>query len=306
MNKAVPSLSRVDVYQSITDKIMRAIEAGAGTFVMPWHCQGPGIGRPTNAATKQPYRGVNVVALWADSMLAGYGSGHWATFNQWNKLGAKVRKGERGSVIVFFRELDPGQNAKADDDDARSVRRLVARASYVFNASQVDGWAAEEVSSVSLVDTIDHVESFVAGTGARIRHGGSTACYLIREDVVRMPDKGRFRGTPTSTPTASYYATLLHELTHWTGAPHRLARTFGTRFGDEAYAAEELVAELGAAFLCADLGLANDPRPDHAAYVADWLKILGSDRKAIFTASREANVAVACLHELAFESGLLG
>ena len=121
-----------------------------------------------------------------------------------------------------------------------------------------------------------------------------------------MPERSAFVGTPISSPTESYYATLLHELTHWTGAPHRLNRTVGQQFGDEAYAAEELVAELGAAFLCADLGIANEPRADHAAYAANWLKILADDRKAIFNAAREANHATACLHELVAESGLGG
>lgn len=116
-------------------------------------------------------------------------------------------------------------------------------------------------------------------------------------DYIAIPDKARFVGSPTSTATECYYSTLLHELVHWTGAEHRLNRTFGERFGDAAYAAEELVAELGAAFLCADLGVTNDPRPDHAAYVASWLKILRSDSRAIFTAASLSTAAVTYLHE---------
>jgi antirestriction protein ArdC len=302
----VPSKPRLDVYQSVTDKIIEAIEAGAGPFVMPWHSRGPSIGRPKNAATGMTYQGVNVIGLWAEAMLSHFQSGHWASFQQWQKLGARVRRGERGTVIVFFRELAPVEELAPAEDEEGPVRRLVARASYVFNAAQVDGWEAPTPAAGPGADVLENVEAFVGGTGAVVRHGGDTACYRIREDAILIPDRSRFLGTPTSSPTHSYYATLLHELTHWTGAEHRLNRTFGERFGDQAYAAEELVAELGAAFLCADLGIANDPRPDHAAYVANWLKILGRDRKAIFTAAREANLAAACLHELAVESGLLG
>ena len=288
MESSVLSAERFDVHRAITEKVVEAIERGAGEFVMPWHRSGPDVGRPANAWTAQKYRGVNVVALWAEAMSSGYRSGTWASFRQWQKLGATVRKGEHGTVIVFYKRL--GDDA-ADEDDERSGPRLVARASRVFSADQVTGWHAPGLSATPLVERLSEVETVVEGTKAAIIEGGDRAYYDQRADEVRLPDRERFVGTATSSATESFYATLLHELTHWSGAAHRLNRTFGGRFGDNDYAFEELVAELGAAFLCSDLGVANDPRPDHAAYLANWLTVLKSDRRALFNAARLATTA---------------
>jgi antirestriction protein ArdC len=290
MSTTVPSTVKFDVYRAVTDKIVQAIEVGAGDFVMPWHSHGAPIGRPTNAATKMSYRGVNVVGLWAEAMLSGYGSGVWASFRQWQKLGANVRKGEHGTTIVFYKKLDAGEADESEDDGGKGPR-LIARASWVFNASQVEGWEAPQPEVSDPAKILEGAEAFVAATGAKVRYGGDIACYRPREDLIEMPDRGRFVGSATSSPTQSHYATLLHELTHWTGPSHRLDRAFGDRFGDHAYAFEELVAELGAAFLCGDLGIANEPRADHAAYVASWLKVLDHDRRAVFTAAKLASAA---------------
>lgn len=289
MSTTVPSTSRLDMYQAVTDKIVQAIEAGAGEFVMPWHCHGKPITRPTNASTGAGYRGVNVVALWAEAMLCGYGSGIWASYKQWQSIGAQVRRGEHGTVVVFYKSLD--QQDDDDGDDQPDGRRLIARAYRVFNAAQVDGWSPEIPAPASPAEIIPFVEQFVVGVGAKIRHGGEVARYMIREDHVEIPDRSRFHGSPTSTPTESYYSTLLHELVHWTGAVDRLDRTFGQRFGDDAYAVEELVAELGAAFLCADLEITNEPRADHAAYLTHWLSVLKRDPRALFTAASQASLA---------------
>jgi antirestriction protein ArdC len=288
MQPSVHSEGRASVYQTITEKIVTAIEAGAGEFVMPWHRLGPGLGRPSNAATGNRYRGVNVVALWAEGMMSGYGSGWWATFQQWKELGAQVRRGEHGTTIVVYK---PVGEQSADEDDDQGGRRMFARAFRVFNAGQVEGWKAQEAPEASQVEVLAQVEAFVAKTHARIKHGGEVACYRPNDDVVCIPDPARFIGSPTSSPTHAYYSVLLHELVHWTGATLRLDRTFGRRFGDKAYAMEELVAELGAAFLCADLSISNDPRPDHAAYLAHWLTVLERDPKALFTAASQAQQA---------------
>jgi len=286
MDRTVHSHSKTSVYETITNSIVLAIEQGASDFVMPWHGGGPAAGKPTNALTGAAYQGINVLALWAEACVRGYGSEHWATYRQWTTLGAQVRRGERASTIVFYKKLEPSQ--PEDDEDASW--RLVARASSVFNAEQVDGWELEAPTQVSLV-----VERAVAQIGAEIREGGSVACYVPSEDYIRMPATAKFIGTPTSTATESYYSTLLHELTHWTGAPHRLDRAFGKRFGDQAYAMEELVAELGAAFLCADFSISNEPRPDHAAYLSGWLSILDENKRAIFGAARLASEAATYL-----------
>ena len=287
MQNSVPSNDRFDLYRTVTDKIVAAIEAGAGAFVMPWHVS-TATGRPVNALTGHGYRGVNVVALWAEAVMSGYGTGWWASYRQWERLGAQVRRGEHGTVIVFYNRLDTAPTDELDETDGF---RLVARASRVFNLNQVDGWKPPGPAPVSMVEALAGVEVFVAATKAVVVHGGSRACYRRDYDRIELPARDRFRGSPTSSASEAYYGTLLHELTHWSGAPHRLDRTFGTRFGDNDYAVEELVAELGAAFLCADLGIANEPRPDHAAYVASWLEVLNDDRRAVFTAAARANDA---------------
>lgn len=288
----VPSSS--DLHGSITQQIVAAIAQGAGEFVMPWHSCGAPPARPINAATQLAYHGVNTLALWACAVSAGYPTGSWATYRQWTSLGAQVRRGERGAMIVFYkpvsRDDDPTDSATVG---AEHSKRWLARASYVFNAAQVDGWRSPEPGSG--VTVLGDVEAFVTSTGAQIDRNADVACYLRSADLVMIPPCGRFVGSPTSSPTEAYYATLLHELVHWTGAEHRLDRRYGARFGDEAYAFEELVAELGAAFLCADLGVTNAPRRDHAAYVEGWLEILGNDSWAIFTAARLAAAATGLL-----------
>lgn len=296
MSDTVLSNERFDVHGAVTDQIVAAIEAGAGAFVMPWHGVAPSLGRPTNAHTGLTYRGVNVVGLWAQAMLRGYPGGWWASFRQWSQLGAHVRRGEHGTTVVFYRHV---KTAPADEPEEPERTRLVARASHVFNQAQVEGWEPPVPDCPDPVRTIEGADAFVAGTGAVIRHGGVRACFRLDEDCIEIPDRDRFVGSPTSSASEAYYSTLLHELTHWSGAPDRLDRTFGQRFGDAAYAMEELVAELGAAFLCADLQIANQPRPDHAAYLSAWLKVMKSDRRAIFTAAARARDAVAFLEERA-------
>lgn len=290
MQPTVHSADRQSIHQSVTEKIVTAIKAGASTFVMPWHRSRADIGRPTNAATSRAYQGINVVALWAQSTHRGFASGFWATFNQWQSLGAKIRRNERGTVVVLYKTIDRTDVQPLDDEGA-SVRRL-ARSFRLFNADQVDGWVPPAPPDRPLVELLTEAERFVSKTCARIIHGGEVACYRRHEDEILLPDPGLFTGSPTSTATEAYYATKLHELTHWSGASWRLNRAFGERFGDDAYAMEELVAELGSAFLCADLGIANEPRPDHAAYLTPWLKVLEHDPRAIFLAAKLAQDAV--------------
>ncbi len=214
------------------------------------------------------------------------------------QAGAQVRKGEKAAFVVVYKET-----ARADDgdDDADGGKRLFARASSVFAAEQVDGWtAASPVTLVTLsgVISVARVEAFVAATGATIAHGGTRAFYRMSTDSIQLPPRETFIGTPTSTAMESYYAVLLHELTHWTGYPTRCNRQLGKRFGDDAYAMEELVAELGAAFICADLNLTPEPRPDQAHYLDHWLTVMKADKRAIFTAASKASEAVTYLADL--------
>ena len=239
------------LYAGITAKIMAAIEAGAGAFELPWHRSAAGIGRPCNAATGAKYRGVNVVALWSEAVLAGFSSGQWATYRQWRTLDAQVRRGERGALIVFYGQIDrPDDNP--EEDDSRVRRRMLARASYVFNVAQIDGWSPPDPQPLGATMIVEAADALVSRSGADVRFGGDQAYYDPQRDRICMPERRAFRGTATSSPDEAFYATLLHELVHWSGATSRLSRPFG-RFGSEAYAREELVALSGQSAPCLTL-----------------------------------------------------
>ena len=288
---------RTDVHQVITDKIIAAIEAGAGDFTMPWHRQNGGL-KPKNVLTGNFYRGINVLALWVEAQANGYSSNIWGTYRQWSEKGAQVRKGAKSSCAVFYKQIS------LQSDEGTEELRPVIRATPVFNADQVDNWTDSDpfvVPEAEPVTSVPHIDAFIAATRAKVVHFGDRACYIPSTDTVQMPDRPRFIGSQTSTPTQAYYSTLSHELVHWTGAKHRCDRDLTQRFGSNAYAIEELIAELGAAFLCSDLGLSAEPRPDHAQYIASWLQVLKHDKRAIFTAGSAANKAVEFLHTLAPE-----
>jgi antirestriction protein ArdC len=282
-------VERADIYQSVTDSIIQAIEAGAGEWRMPWHR--PGGVQPINVSSRKFYRGINTLALWVSSEINGFGSSVWGTYKQWREIGAQVQAGSRGTQIVFWKTLNPGEsegeeNAQGDRDKPR----FVARGFTVFNSAQVDGFDHEPVHCLSEIERVNVIDEFVAATGARIEHGGGRAYYAPQPDRIQMPPLNYFEDV------IPYYGTLLHELTHWSGAKHRLDRTFGDRFGDQAYAFEELVAELGAAYLCSSLGITVEVRRDHAQYIESWLKVLKHDKRAIFTAASLAQKATDFLY----------
>jgi len=283
------SKDRFDIHQHLTDRIVASIEAGAGQWQMPWH-RGNGGRHPVNIASGNKYRGVNVLGLWVEAQVNGYGSHLWGTYRQWAEKGATVRKGQKASYVVFYKEIEV---TSADDSEDERKSRLFARATPVFNADQVDG--LEQASVTAPVQESRDVDGFIARTEAKIIHGGGRACFIPKLDEIHIPRREAFTGSPSSTPTEAYYSTLLHELTHWTALPHRCDRDLSGRFGTEAYAMEELVAELGAAFLCAELGIAVEPRADHAQYLAHWLNVLKADKRAIFTAASKAGDAMSFL-----------
>lgn len=289
------SLSRFDVYERVTNEIIKAIEAGAGEYRMPWH---HGSFLPRNAGSKLPYRGVNLIALGSAARVRGFQSFFWATYRQWRKLGAQVRRGEKAAVIVFFKRADADRNE--DDDDAKRDR-VIIRGSFVFNADQVDGWHHEAETHEDTIDHLDTVESFIGSLGAVIRYGGDAAYYHKPLDQIRMPNRQQFAGRSARAAAEAFYSVLLHELTHWSGHAKRLNRDLSGRFGTSAYAMEELVAELGAAFLCADLGISVQPRRDHAAYVASWLIVLRQQKTAIVSAAGAATTACRYLREISLE-----
>lgn len=277
-----------EIFERVTRQIADAIEAGAGDFRMPWHRLGEATAQPINAVSRRPYRGINTLLLWAAAETGGYSSGRWGTFQQWSEAGAQVRKGQKATAILFWKTIRPeATGAEGAEDDGSAKPRFVARAYFVFNEEQVDG-ASPPVSEpcLSAEDRIAEAEAFLTKARADVRHGGDRACYVSNIDQIWLPRFEQFRDP------ASYYSTFSHELVHWSGAAHRLNRNLEGRFGSESYAIEELVAELGAAFIAAHLGIAVEPRPDHAAYIASWLKVLRRDPKAIVTASAKAQEAL--------------
>jgi antirestriction protein ArdC len=269
-----------DIVVSVTRSILEQLEAGTP----PWHraWAGGGGGGLPRRATGEPYRGVNVFIL----AMANRPSPHWLTYKQAAAVGGQVRKGERGTGIVFFKPI-----AVPDRDrDGETKTIPMARGYTVFNSAQCDGLpprynpppAAPRNSGERLAD----VDTYIANTGAVIRHGGDRAFYRPSADMIGIPDMGQF------DDPAAFYATLLHECMHWTGAAARLDRRLS-------YAEEELVAEMGAALLCATLGVSLTPRPDHAAYIAAWIEqIRGGDNRLIFRAAAAAQRAVDYLDEL--------
>lgn len=281
-------VKRLDLYQRVTDEIVRGIEAGAGKFIMPWH--GIVRGMPRNAWSGNAYRGINTFVLWAAQRNRGYRSFHWATFRQWRDLGAHVRKGEKAVLVVYYKQL-PVLAEDAATGEPVTDYRPITRAYFLFNAEQVEGWKEPEEALVHLIMPHQQIEDFIAATGADIRNG-EVAGYLPGGDYITIPHQMRFAGTDTSTPTESYYSTVFHELIHWTGHWKRLGRNLSSRFGSADYAMEELIAELGAAYLCAEFLVLHMPRKDHAAYIGEWLHVLQGDKKAIFTAASMASKAV--------------
>ncbi|WP_128931714.1 ArdC family protein [Bradyrhizobium zhanjiangense] len=288
-----PTQASKDIYERVTNQIIAAIEAGAGEYRMPWHHDGSSITTPVNVASRKAYRGVNVIALWAAAQESGYPSGTWGTYRQWHELGAQVRKGERGQLVVFWKQADRDRDTDRQDGDGdrdEPARRMFARGYTVFNSAQVDGYTPPEMPVLPETERIAHAERFCAALGIDIRHGGSQPCYMPSKDIVEMPAFASFRDA------IAYYAVLLHECGHASGAKHRLDRDLTGRFGSAAYAMEECTVELLSAMICADLNLSVEPRPDHARYIASWVDVLRSDKRAIFTAASKAQQIADWMH----------
>ena len=290
-----------DIYAEITANLIAAIEADPGKPQMPWRRSGRPLWIPENASSKSTYNGINTVNLWVAAELRGFNSPLWATYRQWNELGAQVVKGAKSELVIFYKEYEVDADPADEADDGK---RRVAKASRVFNVSEVEGFddpgAPERLGPIARIASAD---SFIAACRADVRHDGQRACYVPKADYIQMPDEALFCGTETLTRDESYYAVLLHELTHWTGHRKRCARDLSGRFGKQAYAAEELVAEIGAAMLCAEIGVTQDTRPDHAQYIANWLQLLKDDSKVIFTAAAKASQAVAYLKNCVSREG---
>ena len=277
MSKHLSANPRADIYQRVTDTIIRDLEQGTRSWIKPWTTTSKDSDsiRPLRR-DGTPYRGINVLILWSEAIEHGYSSSTWMTYRQAQALGAQVRKGEHGATVVYAKTIE-----QAEDDavtgDATVTRIPMLRAYTVFNTDQIDGLPAPTPAQPSPIKEsvstrIELADAFIAATGATIVHRGNRACYIPSADRIEMPPYAQFIDTSTASAAEGYYATVLHELIHWTSPPHRCDRDLGKRFGDHAYAREELVAEIGAAFLCADLSITLEPRSDHAAYLGSWLE----------------------------------
>lgn len=279
-----------DLFASITDQLVADIEAGAGTWRMPWHTLAD-AGTPLSI-DHRPYRGLN--SLWLPMVAAsqGWTCGVWATYRGWQRHDAQVRRGEKGTQVVLWKPTTTKSDTDDSDEGSGQRRRLLARTYTVFAAEQVDGaeeviaGRAQQLAECDTPERIEAAEAFFAQVGAHVVEGGNRACYQPATDTIHLPSLSQF------DEAAHFYGTSAHEHVHWTGHKDRVARDLTGRFGSDAYAAEELVAELGAAMWCAQFGISAVTRPDHAAYLAGWLRVLRTDARALITVSSRAQAAV--------------
>jgi antirestriction protein ArdC len=280
-------MKNADLYQHVTDRIIAQLEKGIAPWQQPWASLGGGM--PVNVVSRKQYRGINVLLLWDAAADHGYQSNLWGTYRQWDVLGGHVNRGERATKIIFWNATSKATIDQATGEE-KDEKRFFCKEYSVFNIDQCGGDALDRFRVARPAgEFMDFgpAEEAIAATGADVKHGGNRAFFDPINDFVQLPIKAAF-----ATP-ASYYSTALHELTHWTGHESRQNRINKlARFGDQSYAAEELVGELGAAFLTATLGIPNERTLENAtAYLANWLSVLKSDNRAIFTAATAASAA---------------
>lgn len=296
MTTKTTTTPRIDIRTRVTNQIIERLEAGVRPWFRPWNAENAAgrISRPLRH-NGQPYQGANILMLWMSAELQGFSCPYWMTFQQAKELGGFVKKGEHGSPVVYastFKKSGTSTEGQEIEEEIPFLKEYT-----VFNAEQVEGlprhfYALAEPPK-EILQRIEHADRFFKNTGADIQHQGNRAYYALEPDHVRMPPFETFRDAE------SYSATLAHEMTHWTRHPSRLNRDMGRKkWGDAGYAMEELVAELGSAFLCADLEITPELREDHASYIHEWLKVLQEDKGAIFTAASHASKAVEFLHGL--------
>ena len=290
-----------DLYEEVTNKIIASLEAGVRPWTRSWGSNSAGL--PSGFPLRHngtPYRGVNVSLLWMQAAVMGYSSPFWLTFKQGKAYGGAVRKGEKAAIVTYMSSFEKKvRERNADGIEVEGSKRVPFLKMYhVFNASQFDGLparfqAAPAHSFKDPKERIEAAEAFFARQDCRVVHGGDRAAYSSSLDVVRMPVLEAFK------EAEDYYSTLAHEHVHSTGHRSRLGRDLSHRFGSEGYAVEELIAELGAAFVCATIGISSEPRADHASYLKSWLQVLRDDKKAIFKASTYAQAAADYMAEKA-------
>ncbi len=284
-----------NLYREVTDRILAQLKSGTVPWVRPWKdIKGTGaapLTLPRNAATNRLYSGVNIILLWMAADTNGWADGRYLTFKQAKEAGGTVRAGEHGTQIVFMKRITVRDRDAAPDEISSADKEISMMRGYtVFNIAQCDNLPArmtgiETTAPLPLDEPVrDEYADFIDATGATIVHGGNQPSYIPSLDQIRMPTESQFESQ------SHYRSTLAHELTHWTGTKDRCDRPFRNRFGDSAYALEELVAELGSAIICAEFGI--EGRLQHADYIGHWIKALSEHEKAFFAAASAASKAV--------------
>ena len=287
---------RADLYSRVTDRIIEQLREGVKPWLKPWNAE-HAAGRITRPLRHNgtPYNGINILMLWDSAMEQGFACPIWLTFKQAKGLGGHVKKGEKGSPVVYASTFSKAEEADDGQEVKREIRFL--KQYSVFNAEQCKGlpehFTAMKQGPNPNIERIDSAGRFCRNTSARIIEGGNRASYVQSDDLIRMPRIEAFNNAE------SHAATLAHELVHWTKHPSRLDRDLGRKkWGDAGYAMEELVAEMGSAFLSADLKITPEVREDHADYINHWLNVLEENKSAVFTAASMASKAVDFLHGL--------
>jgi antirestriction protein ArdC len=279
---------KIDLHQSITEDIIAAIEKGGILpWVRPWGSGGAGV--PRNGVSRRPYSGINRIILMIQSMVKGYQSDDWFTFNSAKERGGWVRKGESHTKVVWYQIIK--KKTASGEEETFPMMKYFA----VFNRDQIEGLPPISEEPRSEINRNERLEGFLSDVGAKIYHEGDRAFYNMQKDIITLPVREIF------SSSEGYYATALHELIHWTGHESRLKRLNLSKFGSPEYAQEELVAELGSAFLCAEFGV--DGKTQHPEYIKSWLAALKGDKKYIFAASKAASSAVNFLTKTIEEGG---
>lgn len=291
-----PAAPRADVYERVTTRIIEQLETGTRPWIRPWNVKTTPLSRPLRH-NGEPYRGINTLLLWMEAQTSGFGSNYWMTYKQAQELGGQVRKGEKAATVTYAGAIERTEENEQGEEEESRIPFL--KSYFVFNADQIDNLPErfrpvpiEDVHPMTEKLRVELADDFFKYTGADIRYGGDRAFYQPAGDFVQIPMWEDFH------TAEGFCSTMAHELVHWSGHKSRLNREILNAFGSADYAREELVAELGACFICADLGIFVEPREDHAAYLASWLKVLKEDKRAIFRAAAAAEKAAAFLHKL--------
>ncbi|MEQ8470023.1 MAG: zincin-like metallopeptidase domain-containing protein [Marinoscillum sp.] len=291
--------NRADIHQEITNNIISLLDQVDLKDYQPPFANLAALGIPLNPVTKNQYQGINILSLWFNQKSRALPSNKWASFKQWQQAGGKVKKGEKGTRIIFYKTLIKGN--ENDKGESEEVKIPMLRQYVVFNASQVEGY--EDIDQIKTpekdnVERLTLIDEFCKRTGADIRSDEDQAYYSPIGDYINMPDTALFLDTKEASATKNYYSILLHELTHWTGGKPRLDRQDDpNKMPMENYAFEELIAELGAAFLCAQHNIRQTQPKGHALYIKSWLRALKNDKTLIFKASAKAAKAVSFLND---------